>query len=420
MGRGVAELYDLRLGDCRDVLKSIPDNSVDSACMDPPYALVSIIKRFGNSSPADVQKNAIDRKLDTQGASPYSRTAAGFMGEQWDTGETAFSAEFWAEVLRVLKPGGHLLAFSGTRTQHRMVCAIEDAGFDIRDQLGWLFGSGFPKSHDAERAIARHLCTLPGRHYERTLPPPEKAEPGDHICPECAESVTWKGWGTGLKPAWEPICLARKPMIGTVAENLLKYGVGVYNIGASMIAADDGRARWPANLIHDGSDIVVDLFPDSNGCRVEKPSACATDGNTSFNAMRGNRPARGFDDEGSAARFFYCPKASGADRDEGLPPELENKHPTVKPTDLMRYLCALVTPPGGLVLDPFMGSGSAGKAAMQGGFRFIGIEREDAYMAIAAARVAAARRAALLPTSAKRSAKPRPVAAGQADLFASE
>jgi len=292
------------LGDCVASMAAMSAASVDSIVTDPPYEL-------------------------------------GFMGKTWDASGIAYSVEMWREALRVLKPGGHLLAFSGSRTYHRMVCAIEDAGFEIRDQIMWVYGSGFPKSHNLD---------------------------GD-----------WKGWGTALKPAHEPIVVARKPLIGTVASNVSAHGTGAINVdgcrvmhvtveggtlaqnthlraqvkksGGQIFAMGDESyqadtfGRWPANLIHDGSDEVLAAFPQDAG------------------------------------RFYYAAKASKADRSDG------NTHPTVKPTDLMRYLCRLVTPPGGVVLDPFMGSGSTGKACMHEGFRFIGCELSPEYMEIALRRI---------------------------------
>ena len=265
-----------------------------------------------------------------------------FMGRKWDY--EVPSTEIWEQCLRVLKPGGHLLAFAGTRTQHRMCVNIEDAGFEIRDMIGWVYGSGFPKSQNL------------GKKLEG-----------------------WDGWGTALKPALEPITVARKPFKGTVANNVLTHGTGAINIDECRVGTEEieqgrfGRkvadstsyhdklkptertiavGRWPANVIHDGSDEVTQLT-------------------------------------GDAARFFYCAKANKKDREDG------NNHPTVKPTDLMAYLCRLVTPPGGIVLDPFMGSGSTGKAAIREGFSFIGIERDEEYFEIASSRVATPKQAQL-------------------------
>lgn len=349
--------YELHLGDCLEVMKGMPDNCVDSIVTDPPYGL-------------------------------------GFMGKEWDHGVP--SADVWAECLRVLKPGGHLLAFAGTRTQHRMACNIEDAGFEIRDMIAWVYGSGFPKSHNLKDE--------------------------------------WDGWGTALKPSLEPITMARKPFKGTVAANVMAHGVGALNIDECRVGTEGSRTnsskpraerngfvkgfvdgtetvirsqgRWPANLIHDGSDEVLPLFPDNAGAvarvRGTEPSEASS------GAVTGKRervPGVFHSDSGSAARFFYCPKASRKDRHEGMTepgPQFKhgatlrkventetigNNHPTVKPTDLMAYLCRLVTPAGGIVLDPFMGSGSTGKAAMREGFHFIGIEMEPEYLRIAERRI---------------------------------
>ncbi len=412
---GDATLYQ---ADCRDVLRGLDDNSIDSIVTDPPYALVSIVKRFGKPGSSPVKVNDINASNDIKAA--YARASAGFMGKSWDTGEVAFSDEFWRECLRVLKPGGHVVAFSGTRTYHRMAVAIEDAGFEIRDQLGWLYGSGFPKSHN--------------QHDE------------------------WEGWGTALKPAWEPIALARKPLDGTVAANLAKWGVGALNIDECRVGSEvryaaftslapahgnklgaHGTAearrgtqgepvryegRWPANIVHDGSDEVLAAFPHTtSGTFSGKRNQPKT--KNAFGAFELRDEKGHVGDSGSAARFFYCAKASRKDRDEGLDafpevtisggggtnseksgaygalkPNRANIHPTVKPTDLMRWLCRLVTPPGGVILDPFMGSGSTGKAALLEGFRFIGCEREGEYMPIAQARIAAA----LPPASANQPA----------------
>lgn len=338
--------------------------------------------------------------------------------------ERLFFYNFGLELLRVLKPGGHLVMFNGTRTSHHMVCGLEDAGFEIRDTLAWVFGSGFPKSHNQH---------------------------GD-----------WEGWGSALKPAFEPITLARKPLTGTIAGNLAEWGVGALNIDGCRVEADNDEdrsrpprtanaipgggkgtsltasehnslGRWPANIVHDGSDEVLAAFPDAKGQqgdvsfdapspktsgiygamkRQGEPSQDSeNEGGVGFKMKPGARRL----DSGSAARFFYCAKASRKDRDEGLahlpkqaggmvsdtsgqhitrrdadykPEPRANIHPTVKPTDLMRYLCRLITPPGGTILDPFMGSGSTGKAAVLEGFNFVGVEREDEYMPIAEARIA--------------------------------
>lgn len=299
------DAFTLHHGDCLDVLRAMPGASVDAVVTDPPYGLA-------------------------------------FMGKRWDYDVP--SVEIWAECLRVLKPGGHLLAFAGTRTQHRMAVRIEDAGFDIRDMIAWVYGSGFPKSHNGP----------------------------------------WGG--TALKPALEPITVARKPLSGAVAENVLRHGTGGLNIDGCRVGNETPEriGRWPANLIHDGSEEVLAGFPHTaSGAPGVRRKAHDTNAMAGRLGLTGEQET-GYGDAGSAARFFYCAKASKADRGA------DNAHPTVKPTDLMRYLCRLVTPPGGVVLDPFTGSGSTGKAAVLEGLRFIGIEREAEYIGIARARIAAA------------------------------
>ncbi|MPS42741.1 MAG: site-specific DNA-methyltransferase [Stenotrophomonas sp.] len=355
----------IHIGDCLEVMRGMADNSVDAIVTDPPYGL-------------------------------------SFMGKRWDYDVP--STEIWAECLRVLKPGGHLLAFAGTRTQHRMAVRIEDAGFEIRDMIAWVYGSGFPKSHNGE----------------------------------------WGG--TALKPALEPITVARKPLIGTVEANWREHGTGALNIDVCRVATsestvrartesdlgrlnDDGwrptpglngsdNGRWPANLIHDGSDEVLAAFPPAPGQQGVAKTDGSPQDNAIYGALRhGTKQPNPRGDTGSAARFFYCAKATRSDRDAGLDgfrksaagmvsntsgqhmtrrdegyqvAPRANHHPTVKPTDLMRYLCRLVTPAGGLVLDPFMGSGSTGKAAVLEGFQFVGIELDASYAAIAQARIRAA------------------------------
>lgn len=366
----------LHSGDCREVLKTFHAASIDSVVTDPPYHLTQI------SRGGSVRTNNPE--------TPFSRTRLGdkgFMGKTWDGGDIAFDPAIWTECLRVLKPGGHLLAFGGSRTYHRLASAIEDAGFEIRDQIMWVYGSGFPKSHN-----------LIGE---------------------------WEGWGTALKPAHEPIVIARKPLISTVAENVAIHGTGALNIdgcrvkptGESRerideksqdrrytesggtnfavtpgIRGGDPAGRWPANFIHDGSEEVLAAFPDAPGqsgsVSGEEPSSKTNNVYGQFDGRPATQP-RG--DRGSAARFFYCAKASRKDRGDG------NTHPTVKPTDLMRYLCRLVTPPSGVILDPFLGSGSTGVAARCEGFDFIGIEREPEYFEFAKARIEAASRQGELP-----------------------
>jgi site-specific DNA-methyltransferase (adenine-specific) len=354
--------YVLEHGDCLEVLRTMGSDSVDAIVTDPPYGLA-------------------------------------FMGKRWDYDVP--SVDIWAECLRVLKPGGHLLAFAGTRTQHRMAVRIEDAGFDIRDMIAWVYGSGFPKSLDVSKAIDKAAGAereVVGKKHVTNAAQGKGLGHGDLIggkvvagfiditAPATDAARQWQGWGTALKPALEPITVARKPLVGTVAANVLEHGTGALNVDGCRVGSKGGTkrgdgpkwsgssfdchssiesinaGRWPANLIHDGSEEPCTLL-------------------------------------GDAARFFYCAKASKADRGT------DNQHPTVKPTDLMRYLCRLVTPPGGIVLDPFMGSGSTGKAALLEGFQFIGIEREQQYLDIARARIKAA---------AEDAAKPRQKVLGEA------
>lgn len=332
-------------GDCRDVLATLEADSIDACVTDPPYHLTSIVKRFGATSLGDDTRTS---ERSREGSDSYARMARGFMGKTWDGGSVAFDPDTWRAVLRVLKPGAHLLAFGGTRTSHRMVCAIEDAGFEIRDTLCWLYGSGFPKSRNV----------------------------GD-------------GWGTALKPAHEPIILARKPFRGTVAANVLAHGTGAINVDACRIPAADGYiencvtqgintaqtsyapavhrrpfepaalGRWPANVVHDGSDEVQAAFAAFGERRGGFGTESRAEGTGIYGQFSGDTKGRsvGFGDTGSASRFFYSAKADSADR-------ADSRHPTVKPVDLMRWLVRLITPSGGIVLDPFAGSGTTGEAAM--------------------------------------------------------
>jgi site-specific DNA-methyltransferase (adenine-specific) len=405
----------LHKGDCLEVVRTMPDNSIDSVCTDPPYALVSIVKRFGAEGAAPAQGGV------------YARASAGFMGKKWDTGETAFAVEFWAEILRVLKPGGHVAAFGGTRSYHRLACAIEDAGFEIRDQLAWVYGTGFPKSHDVSKGIDKAAGAereVLGRRTDGRYATPmevsgrsagimgevvERLAP-DITAPATAAARQWKGWGTALKPAWEPICLARKPLSEkTVAANVLRWGTGAINIGATRIDAtdktpaplgcyggssigpnghsgarngsQDSLGRFPANLCHDGSDEVLAAFPESKGQLRATGPEFERHANVygKYAGVTAHEP-RG--DSGSAARFYYSAKASKTDR-------AGSRHPTVKPVKLMQWLVRLLTPPGGTTLDPFAGSGTTGAAAFLGGFNAVLIEREAEYQADIERRIGA-------------------------------
>ena len=332
-------MHELHHGNCLDILRTMPDCSVDAVVTDPPYGL-------------------------------------SFMGKRWDYDVP--STEIWAECLRVLKPGGYLLAFAGTRTQHRMAVRIEDAGFEIRDMLAWMYGSGFPKSHNLD---------------------------GEH-----------QGWGTALKPAMEPITMARKPFKATVAQNVQEWGTGAINIDGCRIPCDDGFEKaWDkpvsTNISAKGGTFISEGIQHQVDLSEYKPS-----GRWPANVMHDGSPEI-LQGMGEAARFFYTPKACKDDRDDGCEmmdakqyshdgrekrlenayqrndSKAQNFHPTVKPTDLMRYLCRMVTPTGGIVLDPFTGSGSTGRGAVLEGFRFIGCEMDADYIEIAKARILAAEKA---------------------------
>ena len=365
-------------GDCVATMKQLAADgvTVDSVVCDPPYHLTSIVKRFGADNAAPAQHG-------TDGA--FARASRGFMGQQWDGGDIAFQVETWRAAWEILKPGGYLLAFSGTRTYHRMAVAIEDAGFEIRDQIGWLYGSGFPKSHDVSKGIDRAAGVVrevlghtknarPNRVGKNTKLSGLQTIGGEITAPATDAACDWQGWGTALKPAWEPVVVARKPLEGTVAANVLKHGTGAINIDGCRVGDEGGSktivgrnanetvhafgnglgarggqivrpedlGRFPANIIHDGSDEVIAAFPN--------------------------------DGDISAARFFYSAKASAAER-------RGSKHPTVKPVALMAYLVRLVTRRGGTVLDPFAGSGTTGEAAYIEGVNAILCEQSAEYVA---------------------------------------
>jgi site-specific DNA-methyltransferase (adenine-specific) len=405
-------------GDCLEVMDTMNKCSVDSIVTDPPYHLTSMTSRYGKA-------DAKECGYGNDGS--FRRLSKGFMGKEWDGGDIAFQSDTWRKCYELLKPGGHLIAFSGSRTYHRMAVAIEDAGFEIRDQCIWLYGSGFPKSHNIGN-----------------------------------------GWGTALKPAHEPMVLARKPIEEkSVAENVAKHGVGGINIDdcrvqcepddnivrpertesqaynffrggeedvtnvrkttrrqprneqsvwtdnnsgmkaeSSMFADADPRGRFPSNVMHDGSDAVENIFPKTSPSNPSKRTR-----NTVGMFGMPNDATPEYSDSGTASRYFYTAKTNQAERNAGLhgfdpkfaptmgdgigvkehneqtATKKKNVHPTVKPVELMKYLVRLVTPKNGLVLDPFMGSGSTGMAAREEDFQFIGIEKDEEYYEIAKARI---------------------------------
>ena len=386
-------------GNNLDILPTLPDNSVDSIVTDPPYEL-------------------------------------GFMGKKWDSSGIAYSVELWTECLRVLKPGGHLLSFGGSRTYHRMVVGIEDAGFEVRDMISWISNKTFPKSLDVSKAIdkaagaereivtsysaAKQKGSVAWSGKDRSNGQGSGFGETAHVTiPKTPEAQEWKGWGTGLKPAVEPIVMARKPLIGTVVHNVLTYGTGALNIDGSRVATTDNLAggtyggtfgaerdengnvpkaigsgdkgRWPANIIldeHTAGSLDKQsghLHGSGNISDVENDKGAGYEA-SGYEISYNGRANRDFGVKGGgASRFFYVAKASKRDRNEGL--EQSNIHPTVKPTALMEYLVKLVTPPNGTVLDPFTGSGSTGKAAILNGFDFIGIEMTEDYLPIIDARL---------------------------------
>jgi len=413
-------LINVLYGDMLEILPTLEENSFDSCVTDPPYHLQSIVKRFKKVEPEHTKTGQDIANRST----PIARLARGFMGKEWDGGDIAFRPDTWAEVYRVLKPGAFLVAFSSTRTYHRIACAVEDAGFEIRDQLAWVYGTGFPKSHniskDIDKAAGAERETIridakevrnpkvPGGGRDgtegATSPWIETAlKKGFHEktgnTPVTEDAKKWDGFGTALKPAWEPIVLARKPLEEkTVAAQVLVTGTGALNIDACRIEAGDapeGRSRhgggipgnatsfelpdsvssmpagrWPANLAHDGSDEVLAEFAKYGESKSGKGKPHFAKG-----ILGKGKGAMGntFSDSGTAARFFYSAKANAKDR-------AGSKHPTVKPISLMEWLCTLVTQPGGSILDPFAGSGTTGIACKNLGFNCTLIEREKEYI----------------------------------------
>jgi site-specific DNA-methyltransferase (adenine-specific) len=389
-------------GDCLDILPTLPDRSVDAVVTDPPYSI-------------------------------------SFMSRSWDTHDTPAGFQQWcelwaAECLRVLKPGGHMLAFGGTRTWHRLVVAIEDAGFEMRDSIAWLYGSGFPKSLDVSKAIDKAAGAerevIGQRKQEQGAASitrramqsaqgyrPDGAEfgqlAGDSFnvtAPATPAAQQWQGWGTALKPAFEPICVARKPIRGTVAANVQEFGTGALNIddcridtngetwagnaanahedysgkvygqfGKQYAKPSNPAGRWPANVILDADQATaLDEMSGGSQSRIGKPRSADSGegwGMTSTGAE--------YDDQGGASRFFYTAKAGSEERIT----HNGTAHPTVKPLSLMRWLVRLVTPPGGTILEPFAGSGTTVEAALLEGFKIIAIEREADYLPLITQRI---------------------------------
>jgi site-specific DNA-methyltransferase (adenine-specific) len=355
-------------GDCRELIATLDDESVASIVTDPPYEL-------------------------------------GFMGKKWDNSGIAYDVTLWSECLRVLKPGGHLLAFGGTRTYHRMACAIEDAGFEIRDSIVWLYGSGFPKSLDVSKAIDKAAVIWRGRAGQTQTRNDAMAGPNYERTDKGAAATDaarqWDGWGTALKPAHEPIVVARKPLVGTVAANVQQHGTGAINIDGTRIATNDRfgggargasgfaagydgdgwthgseRGRWPANVITDGSIDAewARFFYSAKASKAERNAGLDGLPLVHGSAITGRKIGSAGAKNGGYAGTSETPK--------------QNIHPTVKPLALMRYLVRLVTPPGGTVLEPFAGSGTTLAAAILEGFDAIGCELTEDYLPIIEGRIA--------------------------------
>ena len=425
-------------GDCIEEMQKLIDDGVqvDSVVTDPPYHLTSIVKRFGKEDSAPAQ-------FGTDGA--YARASKGFMGKEWDGGDIAFRPETWELALKLLKPGGHLLAFSASRNYHRMAVAIEDAGFEIRDQMMWLYGSGFPKSQNIGKAVDKRMgadreVVGKGKPMSSLGVMHDDNWQSDNDYNETKGNSEWEGWGSALKPAHEPIVMARKPLSeNSIVDNVLKHGTGGINIDGCRIEGEVNRPPTNPSFRDVAKDALArgGLDKLSFGQHRDRPierkkvvrksrseDGVWTDGNSGMKAEgtefadadpRGRFPANVMHDglETEWARYFYCPKTSKSERHSNLDDhetkvgvngnkwtdqdyrrgdtkpttERKNTHPTVKPVDLMRYLCRMVTPKGGTVLDPFMGSGSTGMAAKDEGFDFIGIEKEKEYFEICESRI---------------------------------
>ena len=405
-------------GDCIEEMQKLIDDGVqvDSVVTDPPYHLTSITERYGKEGSAPPQ--------DYNQSGVYKRTSTGFMGKEWDGGDIAFRKETWELALKLLNPGGHLLAFSASRNYHRMAVAIEDAGFEIRDQIMWIYGSGFPKSLNIGKGVdkkqgnkresmgmydPRSLQDGANR-TERAIGNQQVANYESSMVERTKGNSEWEGWGTALKPAHEPIVMARKALSeSSIVDNVLKHGTGGINIDGCRIEGEVNRpptnpsfrdvakealARGGLDKLSFGQDRdrpierkkVIRKSRNENGVWTNENSGMKAEGTQYADAApKGRFPANVMHDglETEWAKFFYCPKTSKSERNSGD----KNTHPTVKPIKLMKYLCRLVTPKGGTVLDPFMGSGSTGMAAKDEGFDFIGIEKEKEYFDICESRI---------------------------------
>ena len=399
----------VRLGDCLEVLRAMPDNSVDSIVTDPPYGL------------SNVKPERITEAITAWATGDRERVpdGRGFMGKAWDS--FVPPPAVWDECLRVLKPGGHLVAFAGSRTHDLMGLSIRMAGFEIRDGLAWLYGTGFPKSMDVGKAIdkalgaERELVRVPAAEVRNpkatgggrdgtaggTRPWIEEAmlrgyheKAGD--TPATPEAEQWEGWGTALKPAFEPVVLARKPLEGTVAANVLKWGTGALNIDGCRIGTSGGGNSCP------GGDLCKCVTDGTSYSQTKHPVRREGEfGRWPANVVLDEHQAAALDeqsgasnDAGGASRFFYCSKASSKER-----PEVDGvKHPTVKPLALMRWLVRLVTPPGGTVFDPFAGSGTTIEAAILEGFDAVGVEMEPSYLPLIERRLERATIGSSAPT----------------------
>jgi DNA modification methylase len=381
-----------RLGTRRDILDQYLDNHFDAVACDPPYDLTAV-KRGGAGAASRNSQHPGGRAMIRKGNGGVR--AAG--GKDWDDTGIAFDREFWAKVFRVLKPGGHVRAFGGTWTYHRMGCALEDVGSEVPDCMMWVFGSGFPKSLNVPKALAAKLPGDPGHPAARGGTP---------------QTGTWAGWGRALKPAYEPIVVCRKPLIGSVAANITRHGTGAINSdGCPVTQQQPGTTvgatrvrRWPANLLHDGSAEVLEAFAavGANRNQAGRPKQGASvPGDRNGERHPKDRQPRGPGNAETPAQFFYCAKASKADRGVG------NNHPTVKPQTLMRWLVRLVTPPGGLILDPFMGSGSTANAGQAEGVACVGIEPDEAYLNIARRRLGLGRKSRAVERAALAVARSR-------------